>query len=148
MYLNGLDDIDNQLITLLHKEGRMSYSALGEAVGLSRPAAKARVDELEKRGVILGYQAILDYNHVAIGEPYIIHIETTPEGFLECKQTFTSLPNVVSLMQTTGGCHLVAISLWESRKTLRDFILYVYKHVEGILNIQFHEVIDMIKGEF
>ena len=52
MFLSGLDDIDRRLVELLIHNARMSYSDLGQAVGLSRVAVKARVRALEERGVI------------------------------------------------------------------------------------------------
>ena len=50
MYLDNLDRIDRQLVELLLRNARMSYSDLGEAVGLSRVAVRARVAALEERG--------------------------------------------------------------------------------------------------
>ena len=50
MFLSGLDDIDRRLVELLIHNARMSYSDLGQAVGLSRVAVKARVRALEERG--------------------------------------------------------------------------------------------------
>ena len=47
MYLDNLDRIDRQLVELLLRNARMSYSDLGEAVGLSRVAVRARVAALE-----------------------------------------------------------------------------------------------------
>ena len=57
MFLNGLDEIDAKLVELLIENARMSYSDLGEAVGLSRVAVKTRIQAVEKKGVIEGYTA-------------------------------------------------------------------------------------------
>ena len=46
MYLEGLDEVDQTIITLLTKNARMSYVDIGEAVGLSRVAVKARISAL------------------------------------------------------------------------------------------------------
>ena len=52
LFLSGLDDTDRRIVELLIRNARMSYSDLGEAVGLSRVAVKARIRALEERGVI------------------------------------------------------------------------------------------------
>ena len=52
MFLSGLDETDQQIVKLLIKNARMSYSDIGEAVGLSRVAVKARISALEDRGII------------------------------------------------------------------------------------------------
>ncbi|MFK4731458.1 Lrp/AsnC family transcriptional regulator [Agromyces mediolanus] len=48
----ALDDIDKALIRLLQTDGRMPYSKLGPAVGLSSAAARQRVQRLMESGVI------------------------------------------------------------------------------------------------
>ncbi len=41
-----LDDLDWQLIAMLQEDARQSFTALGRAVGLSRPAVAERVRRL------------------------------------------------------------------------------------------------------
>lgn len=52
-----LDDLDHRLLALLAASGRASMADLGRAVGLSRTAVLARVQRLERTGVIRGYHA-------------------------------------------------------------------------------------------
>lgn len=55
-----MERIDEQIIGLLSRDGRMSYTDLGKATGLSTSAAQQRVRRLEQRGVIKGYKAVVD----------------------------------------------------------------------------------------
>lgn len=52
-----LDDIDRHLVGLLAADGRATMADLGRSVGLSRTAVLARVQRLERAGVIRGYRA-------------------------------------------------------------------------------------------
>ena len=61
----NLDDIDQQIVSLLRENARRSFSDIGSRVALSAPAVKRRVDRLEEAGVIQGYSAVLD--HAALG---------------------------------------------------------------------------------
>lgn len=54
-----MDDLDSEIISILRTDGRLSFSALGAAVGLSTNAASARVRKLEAAGIIVGYRAVL-----------------------------------------------------------------------------------------
>ena len=54
------DDLDRHIVELLAANGRMSYTDLGKATGLSTSAAHQRVRRLEERGTIRGYVALLD----------------------------------------------------------------------------------------
>ncbi|NTV39761.1 MAG: Lrp/AsnC family transcriptional regulator [Demequinaceae bacterium] len=54
-----MDHIDGEILSILTKNARVSFSELGGAVGLSANAAAARVRRLENDGVIVGYTTIL-----------------------------------------------------------------------------------------
>lgn len=41
-----LDETDKQILTILHEEGRISYTDLGKRVDLSRVAVQARINQL------------------------------------------------------------------------------------------------------
>ena len=55
-----LDHISRRILQLLSADGRASYQAIADEIGLSRPSAMERVKRLEESGYILGYQARLD----------------------------------------------------------------------------------------
>jgi DNA-binding Lrp family transcriptional regulator len=67
------DDLDQRIVALLVENGRATFAEIGEAVGLSAPAAKRRVDRLVADGVITGFAAQVD--PAAVG--------TTMEAFIE-----------------------------------------------------------------
>ena len=50
-----MDKIDEKIIKLIRNNARMSYQEIGNAIGMSRVAAKKRMDKLEKEGTIRGY---------------------------------------------------------------------------------------------
>ncbi|MBC8093348.1 MAG: Lrp/AsnC family transcriptional regulator [Pseudonocardia sp.] len=51
------DDLDRRLLTLLAADARRTMAELGRTVGLSRTAVLARVQRLERDGVLRGYHA-------------------------------------------------------------------------------------------
>ena len=53
--MNRLDDLDLKLIYLLLDDARLSISELAERLGVSRPTVRARLEKLEKEGIIEGY---------------------------------------------------------------------------------------------
>ena len=54
------DDVDRQIVAQLTENGRATFAEVGDAVGLSAPAAKRRVDRLVADGVITGFTALVD----------------------------------------------------------------------------------------
>ncbi|MEM9762414.1 MAG: AsnC family transcriptional regulator, partial [Pseudomonadota bacterium] len=55
----ALDDLDRRILTVLATDGRISMTALGQRVGLSKTPVTTRVRRLEALGVITGYRAEL-----------------------------------------------------------------------------------------
>jgi Lrp/AsnC family leucine-responsive transcriptional regulator len=70
------DDLDRRIVELLAANGRMSYTDLGKACGLSTSAAHQRVRRLEERGTILGYTAVVDPE--AVGLPLAAFVSVKP----------------------------------------------------------------------
>jgi len=55
-----MDEIDDRILGILATNGRASFAAIGEEVGLSPHGAADRVRRLERDGVIAGYAARID----------------------------------------------------------------------------------------
>lgn len=55
-----VEEINRTIISLLARDGRMSFTELAKRTGLSVSAAQQRVRRLERRGVIKGYAAVID----------------------------------------------------------------------------------------
>ena len=58
--MSAIDPISRRILQLLLADGRASYQAIADEVGLSRPAVMERVKRLEESGHILGYTARVD----------------------------------------------------------------------------------------
>ena len=71
-----MEDTDRTIVRLLAADGRMSFTDLGKATGLSTSAVHQRVKRLEKRGVITGYGASVD--HEELGLALTAFVSITP----------------------------------------------------------------------
>ena len=70
-----LDETGWQLLYALQQDARLSYSELGQKVGLSAPAVSERVRKLEEAGVITGYHAQINRALVGLGVTAIIRMD-------------------------------------------------------------------------
>ena len=59
-YRDRVEEIDRRLLSLLCRDGRMSFTDLSRQTGLSVSATHQRVRRLERRGLIRGYAAVID----------------------------------------------------------------------------------------
>ncbi|KQX66518.1 Lrp/AsnC family transcriptional regulator [Angustibacter sp. Root456] len=71
-----MEDTDREIVRLLSRDGRMSYTDLARTTGLSTSAIHQRVRRLEQRGVITGYTATIAPD--AIGLTLTAFISVTP----------------------------------------------------------------------
>lgn len=105
---SGIDTLDEQILSELQNDGRLTMKALAERVGLSSPAMIERVRRLEERGVLAGYRAIV--NPTAIGRPLTALISITVEWRYHeaLLNRLRSEPAVATCYRTTGEFPFVA----------------------------------------
>ena len=97
-----MESTDQQILALLARDGRMSYTDIGRATGLSTSAAQQRVRRLEARGLIDGYSARL--NPEALGRNLTAFIALRPLDPAEDE----SVPGVLATLPEVTACFSVA----------------------------------------
>ena len=105
-----MDEKDKQILEMIKGDARKSYQEIGEALGISRVAAKKRIDKLEKDGIIRGYNTYIKRDGEIM---MLIDIITTPEGFdrvLEYVGTRTMYVRQIYTTLKENHIHLVAVS--------------------------------------
>jgi DNA-binding Lrp family transcriptional regulator len=70
--MTTLDAIDARILRELRRDGRLANVALADRVGLSPSATLRRVQELERRGVIRGFRAVVD--PAATDRSYVVYV--------------------------------------------------------------------------
>ena len=97
-----MEDIDRQIVRLLSTDGRMSYTDLGRATGLSTSAVHQRVRRLEQRGVLRGYRAIVDAEAVGLATTAFVSIKPIDPSQDD------DAPQRLSHLTEIEACHSVA----------------------------------------
>ncbi len=117
-----MDAIDLKLISLLQKNARVPLKQLAEQVFLSSPATAARIERLEKEGIITGYTARV--NHKKLGFPIIafINLEVQPVQKPEFYPFISNHPNVLECNCVTGHYSMLIKVAFETTEALDSFI--------------------------
>ncbi len=79
MFLDGLDDAGPEDCKLLIQNARMSYSEIGQQIGISRVAVKMRVQALEQKGIIEEYTTVINPQKISGAVSCYFEIETKPD---------------------------------------------------------------------
>lgn len=117
-----LDKTDRAILEILQKDGRMPLKDIAHAVFLSTPAVSARIERMERDGVISGYQAQI--NPIALGYHIkaLINLEVVPEDKPVFYPFVKACPNVVECNCVTGDYSMVLEVLFPSTVELDHFI--------------------------
>ncbi len=99
-----LDPISRRLLRLLATDGRASYQALADEVGLSRPAVMERVKRLEEGGHIRGYAARIDRAKVGYPITAFVNVRYPGSEHEEAERAVRTLETNPSVLE----CHHVA----------------------------------------
>jgi len=97
-----VEEIDRKIVSLLSRNGRMSFTELARQAGLSVSAVHQRVRRLEADGVITGYVALC--NADVIGLPLTAFVSIKPFD----PAAPDDLPNRLSNLEAIEACHSVA----------------------------------------
>ena len=125
--MTDMDAISDKILRELSRDGRISNLDLAERVGLSPSACLRRVQELERRGVIRGYRAVLDpvqtgkgfvaYVSVGLGQ----HTKASQEGF----------ERAIARASQVRECHNVTGTIeYLLRVEVADLAAYKHFHTE------------------
>ena len=71
------DRFDRAILTALAEDGRMTVTDLAKRIGLSKSPTQARLKRLEKKGVILGYRALIDPIRMGIDHVAFVEVRLT-----------------------------------------------------------------------
>lgn len=97
-----MDETDLRIAELLERNGRATLAELSAETGLSVSAVQARVQKLERRGVIRGYRAVIDDE--ARGLPIGAFVSVTPLDYSE----EANIPERLRGIPGIRSCHSVA----------------------------------------
>ena len=145
MNIEGLDVLDNQIISLLKENARLSFSDIGKEVGLSRVAVKNRMEALERKGIIQGYRTVINATRVPEAVKFIIDVEASSEQYNEVINTLANDRYIRQVYGTTGNCRIHCQGYAPNTKTLDAHVRYLYNNTAGIRRLEWHMLITTYK---
>ncbi|HLI36284.1 MAG TPA: Lrp/AsnC family transcriptional regulator [Streptosporangiaceae bacterium] len=97
-----MEEIDRAIVSLLARDGRMSFTELARRTGLSVSAAHQRVRRLEQSGVIRGYAARLCAEDIGLPLTAFISIKPFDAAAPD------DVPQRLEHLTAIEACHSVA----------------------------------------
>lgn len=125
-----LDDTDRAILRVLVADGGLNAKQVGEAVGLSQPAAWRRIRRLEDGGVILGRRLVLGREKLGFGVVVFLGVKLAARGRIDLEafeRAVQAIPEVQVVQHVLGvydfRLRVVARDLADFERILRRRIM-------------------------
>lgn len=145
MYIEGLDEIDNKILNVIQNDARLSYSEIGEKVGVSRVTVRDRMANLENKGIILGYQTKIVPTNLPDGILFFMDIETDPYHFEGMLETLCEDPIIRQVYSVSGNCSVHAVGFASSTKNLQVYVNRLHRTLKGMRRFSSYVAMSTIK---
>lgn len=140
-----MDNTDEKILDLLKGDARMSYQQLGDAIGMTRVAAKKRVMKLERDGIIRGYNTYIKRMDDVM---MIIDIITSPGKIDNVLQVLCNRTAFIrQIYKTTKENHIHAVAVSDDVSDLKYLTRIIQKQCgDDITELHCHAVKDVYGG--
>jgi len=145
-----IDEIDRRILRALTGDGRLPNTQLAERVGLSPSASLRRVQDLERRGIITGYRAVLD--PAALGRGFLAYVtvglsEHTKAAQVRFEQAVAGFDEVRECHNITGTVEYLLRVEAEDLAAYKQFHTDKLGTVDGVNRLTTHVVMGSPKDE-
>ncbi|HIW59205.1 MAG TPA: Lrp/AsnC family transcriptional regulator [Candidatus Anaerobutyricum avicola] len=145
MFLDTLDELDRQIIELLIKNARMSYSEIGQKIGISRVAVKMRVQALEEKGIIEEYTTIINPQKISGAVSCYFEIETKPESLMEVAEILKNNDTITQIYRVTGKSRLHVHAVASSNEEMERLLYETIDTLPGVVECSSNMILSRIK---
>lgn len=121
-----LDETDLNILNVLERDARASYTSIGQKVGLSTPSVIERIRKLEDKGVIKGYKTEIDY--CKAGFPIHVFICIKQDNYIHgIPKMINAMDNVSSFWMISGDHDYMLEVFLRDNNELNDLLDDLYK---------------------
>ncbi|MBW2514650.1 MAG: Lrp/AsnC family transcriptional regulator [Deltaproteobacteria bacterium] len=141
-----LDRLDCRMIGLLQRDGRMSNTAMAQALGISEFTVRTRLKRILESGII---------RIVAVANPIDLGFEISGnlKIRIDIKKTLQVIDRLMKIDEltwvalTTGGTDIDADFAVRSMKELQELIFNKISKIEGVVSTETSLMVDLIKDK-
>ncbi|MGI6125281.1 MAG: Lrp/AsnC family transcriptional regulator [Acetivibrionales bacterium] len=138
-----------ELLDILKNNCRLSYEEIAVMLGTTADIVKDTIQELEGKGIIVAYNALIDWEKV--DNQYVtayIEVKVTPQrgqGFDKVAERIYQYPQVSACSLISGGFDLFVIVEGKTMKEVALFVAEKLAPVDSVLSCATHFVLRKYK---
>lgn len=147
MHIEGLDELDQKILGLIEEDARMSYSEIGDAVGISRVAVKNRIRAMEDKGIIAGYKTVINSMAAKNGIHFFVEIITEANQFQAVSERMAQNPIIQKVYALTGESRILAEGFASCTQRYETYMKELRNHTDGMRSLVVQHVQYVIKDD-
>ena len=138
-----MDETNKDILRLLSHDGMMSFTEIGEQLGISRVAVMKRVKKLEEEGIIHGYKAIIHQDDTI---KMLLEIYAVDDDYEDILEYLNRTGYITEIYIMTGDNHIHATAVAPDVSELKYLTKMVRKKfADKIKRIEAQGVKEIIK---
>jgi len=142
----GLDDVSKRLVEELQRDGRRSYAALAETVGLSEAAVRQRVRRLLEDGAM---QIVAVTDPLTVGFTRQAMVGIRAEGNLRAiAEKLASLPELEYVVVCAGSFDILVEVVCEDDEQLLRILDDSIRSIDGVREAQTFVYLRLVKQSY
>lgn len=135
-----IDNIDQTIIKMLKENARVTVKEIAKEVFLSSPSVCARINKLEKEGIIKGYTVLLNQENLGFFAHAFVQVDVKITQKEEFYQEISKLNQVLNCYNIAGDYSIMIEVMTENMHTLEKLIGRFQKYGNVKTNIIFSKL--------
>lgn len=150
MYISSgipLDNLDKEIIQIVSKDGRISYTDLGQLLHVSSGTIANRIQKMVDSG-ILSFVGVVHPFHSGLHALAMIGLKVDPRKIDEVASRLIEYPAVRFIVACTGDYQIVIEVVEESNDDLLKFLTNELSKIEGVQAVSVSNEMRLYKNVF
>ena len=143
-----LDSLDLKILELLQRDARMTAEAIAAKVGLTASPCIRRIKQLEERGILKGYVAIVDQSNVGLLVSVFLSVKLIRQHEEELEKFATTVnrwPEVMECYLMTGQQDYLIRVVVPDLGSYETFLKAKLTRLENIASIESSFALSQVK---
>lgn len=140
----------DELLKLLKRNALESPENLAKMLNVSADEVKQRIADYEKKGIIRGYQAVVNEDQLDVRKVNaVIEVKVTPEregGFNAVAERISKFPEVTSVFLMSGTFDLLLFVTGRDLKEVAFFVSEKLATIKGVISTSTHFMLKTYKA--
>lgn len=144
-----MDQIDDKILTILKKNGKVSATEISKVVGLSIPAVAERIRKMEHSGIIEGYGAKISRRKTGYNVTAFVMVNLERSGDVdEFRQKIIDFPQVLECHHVVGAFDYLLKVLVHTPDDLEHFLMTELNEIPTVASSQTFLCLSTLKEEW